>query len=33
MDAFIGSIWFALLMGVVGFCGGVWLCKAKKLNF
>jgi hypothetical protein len=33
MDAFIGSVWFALLVGVIGFGVGVWLCKTKKLNF
>jgi hypothetical protein len=31
MASFIGSVWFALLLGVCGLCVGVWLCKNKKI--
>jgi hypothetical protein len=31
MESFLGSVWFALLLGVVGLCAGVWLCKSKKI--
>lgn len=29
--SFLGNIWFALLMGVVGFGLGIWLCKKQKI--
>jgi hypothetical protein len=29
--SFLGNIWFALLMGVVGFGAGVYLCKKNKV--
>jgi hypothetical protein len=29
--SFLGNIWFGLLMGVVGFGFGVYLCKKSKV--
>lgn len=29
--SFLGNIWFALLMGMVGFGLGIWLCKKQKV--
>lgn len=29
--SFLGNIWFALLMGVVGFGAGLYLCKNGKV--
>lgn len=29
--SFLGNIWFALLMGVVGFGAGVFMCKKGKV--
>lgn len=26
---FLGNIWFALLLGLVGFGAGIYLCKKK----
>jgi hypothetical protein len=31
MASFLGSVWFALLLGVVGVGVGVWMCKKKKI--
>ena len=31
MASFIGSVWFALLLGVIGVGVGVWLCKRNKI--
>lgn len=28
---FLGNIWFAALLGVVGFGAGVYLCKKNKV--
>lgn len=29
MASFLGSVWFALLLGVVGFAAGWWLCVKR----
>lgn len=31
MASFLGSVWFALLLGVIGVGVGVWLCKKQKV--
>ncbi len=31
MASFLGNVWFALLLGVIGVGVGVWLCKKKKV--
>ena len=31
MESFLGSVWFALLLGVIGVGVGVWLCKKQKI--
>ena len=30
-SSFLGSLWFAVLLGLVGFGAGVYLCKKNKV--
>jgi len=30
-SSFLGSLWFAALLGVVGFVAGYWVCTKKKI--
>lgn len=31
MASFLGSVWFGLMLGLLGVGIGVWLCKKKKV--
>lgn len=31
MASFLGSVWFGLMLGLLGVGVGVWLCKKKKV--
>ncbi len=30
-SSFLGSVWFGLMLGLLGVGVGVWLCKRKKI--
>lgn len=32
MSAFIGGIWFGLMLGLAGFIGGYWFAKFKRFE-
>lgn len=31
MASFLGSVWFGLMLGLLGVGIGVWLCKKRKV--
>jgi hypothetical protein len=31
MASFLGSVWFGLMLGMLGVGVGVWLCKKRKV--
>ena len=31
LSSFLGSVWFGLMLGLLGVGVGVWLCKRQKI--
>ena len=30
VESFLGSLWFALMLGLAGLIGGAWWCRKNK---